>query len=81
MERIRVHDKYFQPAGMETGRTLRHALLATYIPMGNSASHADRKSLIKMWLVHHCGLFVFPLLVRHEHRLNRIYLLIRRLRS
>jgi len=79
MKKIHVQDKYFQPQGMETGRTLRQSLLATVIPMGNNASRVDSKSLMKMWIVHHCGGIIFPLFVRHEHRLNRIYLRLRRL--
>jgi hypothetical protein len=81
MHKVKVQDKSFQPRGMETGRTLRHALLASFIPMGNSAAKFDRKNLFKMWLTHRFGGVVFPFLVRNEHRLNTLYLRLRRIRN
>lgn len=66
---------------METGRTLRHALLAAWIPMGNNAAGWDRRCLCKMWCVHHLGGMLFPLLVRHEHRLARLYLWVQKIRN
>ncbi len=81
MRKCKVQDECYQPRGIETGRTLRHALLAAYIPMGNSVSRIDRRSLVKMWLTHRFGGIVFPLLVKHENRLNKLYLRLRRIRN
>jgi hypothetical protein len=80
MERIKVQDNRFQPKGIETVRTLRLALLGSFIPMGNNVTGADKRVLFKMWLVHICGSVVFPFLVRHEHKLNLLYLRLRRFR-
>jgi hypothetical protein len=66
---------------METGRTLRHALLAVFIPTGNGAGGAGRRFLCIMWGIHHLGGLLFPLLVRQEDRLHRIYQRLRRLRN
>ena len=80
MKRVQVQDSRFQPQGLETARTLRLALLASFIPMGNNVTGADRKILFKMWLVHVFGGLIFPFLARHEHKLNILYLRLRRLR-
>ncbi len=81
MKEIKVQDKFLQPQGIETGRTLRHALLAAWIPMGNSAAGYDRVCLCKMWYVHHFGGIIFPFLVRHEQRLARLYLRLHKVRG
>jgi hypothetical protein len=81
MKEQRVQDKYLQPQGITTGRTLRHTLLATFVPLGNSAGGAGRRYMIIMWLIHHFGGFFFPSLVRHENRLHKVYLRMQRLRG
>ncbi len=81
MKEIKAQDAYLQPQGIGIGRTLRHALLAAWIPMGNSAAGCDRSCLCKMWFVHHLGGIIFPLLVRHEHRLARLYIRMQKIRS
>ncbi|MBW2328243.1 MAG: hypothetical protein JRF04_01225 [Deltaproteobacteria bacterium] len=81
MQEQKVQDEKYQPRGMETGRTLRHALLALLLPMGNGAGGAGRKYLCIMWLTHHLGGFFFPVLVRQEDRLHKVYLRLQRLRT
>jgi|GEM_PF-2803619 hypothetical protein len=80
MKKQRVQDRYYQPRGLETGRTLRHALLSAMIPTGNGAGGAGRKYIVIMWLVHHLGGLLYPLLVRREDRLQRLYLCLQRFR-
>jgi len=81
MKEQRVQDKYCQPRGIETGRTLRHSLLTSLIPMGNGVGGAGRRYLCIMWMTHHLGGLLFPLLVRQEDRLHKIYLRLQRLRG
>lgn len=81
MKKQRVQDRYYQPQGMETGRALRHSLLSSLIPMGNGVGATGRKYLCIMWMTHHLGGFFFPLLVRQEDRLHKIYLRLQRLRG
>ena len=81
MKKHKIQDRYYQPRGLETGRTLRHTLLSSMIPMGNGAGWAGRKYIVIMWLTHHLGGFLFPLLVRQEDRLHKVYLRLQRFRG
>ncbi len=81
MRHHKVQDKYFQPRGMESGRTLRHALLAAVVPTGSGAGWAGRRYLVIAWAAHHLGRFLCPLLVRQEDRLHRLYQRLQRMRG
>jgi hypothetical protein len=81
MKEQKVQDRYLQPRGITTGRTLCHTMLASVIPMGNSAGGAGLKCIVIMWLIHHFGGFLFPLCVRQENRLHKFYLRLQRLRE
>lgn len=79
MQEQRIQDHNFQPRGLESGRAFRHGIFARFIPTGNGAGGAGCRYLGIMLLIHCFGWIFFPVLVRQEDRLHRIYLRVQRL--
>ena len=76
----RVRDRSFQPTGMEIGRSGRLFALSRIIPLGNWQGGPGWRCLVILWVSHYYGRILFPILVRYEEQLTRIYKRIQRVR-
>jgi len=76
----RVRDELFQPTGMEIGRSGRLFFLYRILPLGNWSGGPGWRCLIILWVSHNAGRLLFPIFVRYEGILARIYKRIERLR-
>jgi hypothetical protein len=81
MKQVKVRDRLFQPTGMEIGRSGRLFALSRIIPLGNWGGGPGWRCLVILWLSHNYGRFVFPVLVRYEGPLARIYTRMQRFRE
>jgi hypothetical protein len=62
----------------EIGRILAMTLRAKIIPLGNLGGGARLKGLLVLLLSHTFGRMIFPRIIPFEHKLHRLYLLLKR---
>ncbi len=62
----------------EIARMIAMTLRGKIIPMGNLGGGARLKGLLVLFLSHALGRIIFPCIVPFEHRLHRLYLLLKR---
>ncbi|BDD87442.1 hypothetical protein [Desulfofustis limnaeus] len=67
-------------AGHSFRRVFRLTLLDRVIALGNLRSGPGLKPALVLLVLHGCGRWLFPLMIRYEARLHRVYQLIRRSR-
>jgi hypothetical protein len=62
----------------EIGRMIAMTLRSKIIPLGNLGGGARLKGLLVLLLSHSLGRIIFPWITPFEHRLHRLYLLLKR---
>ena len=76
----RVRDRLFQPAGVEIGRTGRLFIISRLLPLGNWGGGPGWRCLVILWVSHNLGRMLFPIFIRYEGPLAKIYKRVQRLR-
>jgi hypothetical protein len=81
MNEQRVTSNQYDLGKGEIVRILRIVLCSKIIPLGNLGHGTTLRGLFVLLISHTFGGVLFPLLVRHEDRLHRLYQRLRRQKS
>ncbi len=73
MKEQRITGNNYDLGGGEIGRIIRTLLCAKILPPGNLGGGARLRGLLVLLLSHWLGGLIFPLLVRFEEQLHRLY--------
>ena len=78
MKKQYVTGKNYDIGEGETGRMLTMSLRNKIIPLGNLSGGPRLKGLLILLLSHSLGRMIFPRIIPFEHKLHRLYLLLKR---
>ena len=78
MKKQYVAGKNYDLGEGEIGRTFAMTLRNKIIPLGNLSGGARLKGLLVLLLSHSLGKIIFPRITPFEHKLHRLYLLLKR---
>ncbi|MCI5221894.1 MAG: hypothetical protein D3924_04290 [Candidatus Electrothrix sp. AR4] len=73
-----ITGKNYDLGNGEIGRMISMLLREKIIPLGNLSGGARLKGLLVLLLSHSLGRIIFPCIIPIEHRLHRLYLLLKR---
>ena len=78
MKKQYVTGKNYDLGEGEIGRMLAVTLRAKIIPLGNLGGGARLKGMLVLLFSHALGGIIFPRIIPFEHKLHRLYLLLKR---
>ena len=78
MKKEYITGKDYDLGAGEIGRIITLTLRHKIIPMGNLGGGARLKCLLVLLLSHTFGRIIFPHIIPFEHKLHRLYLLLKR---
>jgi len=78
MKKEYITGKNYDLGEGEIGRIIPLILRHNIIPIGNLNNGAQLKGLLVLLLSHTFGRFIFPRIIPFEHKLHRVYLLLKR---
>ncbi|RWX51160.1 hypothetical protein VU01_11974 [Candidatus Electrothrix marina] len=78
MKKQYVTGKNYDLGDGEAGRILAMTLRNKIIPLGNLGGGTRLKGLLILLFSHSLGRIIFPRIIPFEHKINRLYLLLKR---
>ncbi|MCI5142847.1 MAG: hypothetical protein D3909_14195 [Candidatus Electrothrix sp. ATG1] len=78
MKKQYITGKNYDLGDGEIGRMLTTLLRAKLLPLGNFSGGGQLKGLVILLLSHSLGRLIFPRIIPFEHKLHRLYLLLKR---